>query len=161
MNLKGRLPSLASSLPSRRLGSLPSTVLALSGDRRGRAAHESAPRTCSNFEEGGRRAAHEQPSGRIACTCATLFGGETYEERNAFISVVLAISCLLAFASLLCLKHCPAILYISHPPPQGLNSLVLPIIWAEPAVVTVIIRIYGGQVLCVNHMLAIHASMHI
>jgi len=33
--------------------------------------------------------------------------------------------------------------------------------WAEPAVVTVIIRIYGGPVLCVNHMLAIHASMHI
>ena len=50
------------------------------------------------------------------------------------------------------LKKCNFI-YLTHPPPQGLNSLVLPIIWAEPAVVTVIIRIYGGQVLCVNHML--------
>ena len=58
------------------------------------------------------------------------------------------------------LKKCNFI-YLTHPPPQGLNSLVLPIMWAEPAVVTVIIRIYGGQVLCVNHMLAIHASMHI
>lgn len=62
--------------------------------------------------------------------------------------------------SSLYLKKCNFI-YLTHPPPQGLNSLVLPIIWAEPAVVTVIIRIYGGQVLCVNHMLAIHASMHI
>lgn len=41
-------------------------------------------------------------------------------------------------------------IYLTHPSPQGLNSLVLPIILAEPAVVTVIIRIYGGQVLCVT-----------